>query len=482
MTTNFTHLHPCIANISTSIYHKTRNSSKKKNDKLSLLPYKVLNENTDNINASEDSTNSARASYQDKFQTLLNPANHADILDNQQIGRNPAPQNAKCLKVSVVGIPNAGKSTLVNQLIGSNICPYSEKVHTTRENALGILTKDSTQIVFEDTPGIITEDEKIKFKLEESLYNDPYKSCLATDLIIVVHDVSNRYVRESISKRVLSILCRHPETPAVLVLNKLDTIPKSRRVYDLIRKLTCGRLNGEEHGMRKIKGPDKKLNVDEYFKKRAKRSELLNRRDKSHNNASTVIESYDDLLEVLYSSRAEKNQVYNETIEEICRGLVGWPGFENVFTISALHGDGIEDLSHYLMEKAYPSYGYWEYNQNLVTTKDPRRLVIEVLKSKFLDVLPHDVPYKLNPVIETWSTENGILKLLVSVVSKVPRTTNLLLRSESNLQTIAKLTEQDLQNLFHCEVFVKITVNVTHKPSSTSRETYSNTTQVYNLA
>ena len=99
------------------------------------------------------------------------------------------------------------------------------------------------------------------------------------------------------------------------------------------------------------------------------RSELLNRRDKSHNNASTVIESYDDLLEVLYSSRAEKNQVYNETIEEICRGLVGWPGFENVFTISALHGDGIEDLSHYLMEKAYPSYGYWEYNQNLVTTK-----------------------------------------------------------------------------------------------------------------
>ena len=149
LTTNFTHLHPCIANISTSIYHKTRNSSKKKNDKLSLLPYKVLNENTDNINASEDSTNSARASYQDKFQTLLNPANHADILDNQQIGRNPAPQNAKCLKVSVVGIPNAGKSTLVNQLIGSNICPYSEKVHTTRENALGILTKDSTQIVFE---------------------------------------------------------------------------------------------------------------------------------------------------------------------------------------------------------------------------------------------------------------------------------------------------------------------------------------------
>ena len=113
--------------------------------------------------------------------------------------------------------------------------------------------------------------EKAKFKLEESLYNDPYKSCLSTDLILVVHDVSNRYVRESISKRVLSILCRHPEIPAVLVLNKLDTIPKTRRVYDLIRKLTCGRLNGEEQRIRKKKGPEKKLNVDEYFKKRSKR-------------------------------------------------------------------------------------------------------------------------------------------------------------------------------------------------------------------
>ena len=125
----------------------------------------------------------------------------------------------------------------------------------------------------------------------------------------------------------------------------------------------------------------------------------------------------------------------------------------------------------------------WSIHLNIISYfQDPRRLVVEVLKSKFLDVLPHDVPYKLNPVIETWSTENGILKLLVSVTSKVPRTTNLLLKSESNLQKIAKLTEQDLQNLFHCEVFVKITVNVTHKPPSTSRESYSKPTLAYNLA
>ena len=81
-----------------------------------------------------------------------------------------------------------------------------------------------------------------------------------------------------------------------------------------------------------------------------------------------------------------------------------------------------------------------------------------------LDVLPRDVPYNIEPVIETWSIENGVLKLLASVTSNVPRTTNLFLNDNAtNLKKVANLAEQDLQNLFHCEVFVLITVNVTHK-------------------
>ena len=77
------------------------------------------------------------------------------------------------------------------------------------------------------------------------------------------------------------------------------------------------------------------------------------------------------------------------------------------------------------------------------------------------------MPYKIEPVIETWSVENGILKLLASVTSTAPRTTKLLLNDEaSNLQKVARLAEQDLQNLFHCEVFVLISVNVKHAPKA----------------
>ena len=99
------------------------------------------------------------------------------------------------------------------------------------------------------------------------------------------------------------------------------------------------------------------------------RQERQKSEENCQGNTTTVIESYDDLLEVLYNIRTETELVYNNTIDELCKGLVGWPGFENVFTVSALYGDGVEDINQYLMERAYPSYGCWEYNENLVTTK-----------------------------------------------------------------------------------------------------------------
>ena len=80
-----------------------------------------------------------------------------------------------------------------------------------------------------------------------------------------------------------------------------------------------------------------------------------------------------------------------------------------------------------------------------------------------LNVLPNDVPYKIQPVIETWSADNGILRLLISITSNVPRVTSLLLSNHAmNLKQVAKLAEHDLQNLFQCEVFVWMHVNVTH--------------------
>jgi len=82
-----------------------------------------------------------------------------------------------------------------------------------------------------------------------------------------------------------------------------------------------------------------------------------------------VIASYDDLLQVLYEIKGQENEIRTRSIEELTKGLVGWPGFQEVFTTSALNGDGIDDLRGYILEKAYPSYGSWDYNEKLLTNK-----------------------------------------------------------------------------------------------------------------
>lgn len=116
----------------------------------SLLPYRIANENCEEDLHSQDGKDNIETHLHDKFRVLLNPDKHADIIN---AGGTEAPADSKSLQVSVVGIPNAGKSTLVNQLIGSNICPHSQKVHTTRENTHGILTKDSIQVIFQVSLG-----------------------------------------------------------------------------------------------------------------------------------------------------------------------------------------------------------------------------------------------------------------------------------------------------------------------------------------
>lgn len=93
------------------------------------------------------------------------------ISPTQRIPSSPAIQNelirspseyvkgSRLLQVAILGIPNAGKSTLVNQLSGWQTCSISKKVHTTRKMSKTVLIKDEAQIVFLDTPGLVAPSE-----------------------------------------------------------------------------------------------------------------------------------------------------------------------------------------------------------------------------------------------------------------------------------------------------------------------------------
>ena len=120
--------------------------------------------------------------------------------------------------VSIIGRPNAGKSTLLNSIIGKKIAITSNTAQTTRNMIQGIYTDEEVQIIFVDTPGI----HKPKNKLGKILNKQAYASLDGTDVILFLIDIT-----EELGKGDKFILEKLKETniPTILVLTKIDKIP-----------------------------------------------------------------------------------------------------------------------------------------------------------------------------------------------------------------------------------------------------------------
>lgn len=112
----------------------------------------------------------------------------------------------KLIKVAIIGAPNAGKSTFINNLINHRVCPTSNKVHTTRKAAKAIHVKNNNQMVLFDTPGLVTNREIKKHHLEGSFVSSPRYSIQHSNLVAVIHDISSSWTRNSLHPTVLETL------------------------------------------------------------------------------------------------------------------------------------------------------------------------------------------------------------------------------------------------------------------------------------
>jgi len=142
---------------------------------------------------------------------------------------NPEPTNTKAGFVALIGAPNAGKSTLLNALVGSKVSIVSRKVQTTRALVRGIAMEGDTQIVFVDTPGIF----KPKRRLDRAMVTSAWGGAGDADVVALLLDV-----RRGIDEEAEAILAKLPELkqPKVLILNKIDLIERSR-LLELAAKL-----------------------------------------------------------------------------------------------------------------------------------------------------------------------------------------------------------------------------------------------------
>lgn len=117
--------------------------------------------------------------------------------------------------VSIIGNPNAGKSTLMNALLGEELSITSPKAQTTREKVLGILNGKDYQIVFSDTPGILNPH----YRLQESMLKSIENSLDEADVFILITDVGEDFKNQEIIARV-----QQREVPIILLINKIDTV------------------------------------------------------------------------------------------------------------------------------------------------------------------------------------------------------------------------------------------------------------------
>ncbi len=129
--------------------------------------------------------------------------------------------------VAIIGLPNVGKSTLFNALLGQKISITTSKPQTTRKRILGILSEENYQIVFLDTPGIL----KPSYLLQEKMIEDIDLSVKDADVFVVIYDVSSiSSLKEAEENEYLQKMINDKSKQKILVLNKIDTLAQEKTV------------------------------------------------------------------------------------------------------------------------------------------------------------------------------------------------------------------------------------------------------------
>ncbi len=157
--------------------------------------------------------------------------------------------------VNIVGNPNVGKSTLMNELVGQRISIITAKAQTTRHRIMGIVNTDDYQIVFYDTPGVLHP----RYKLQESMLEFSKGALIDADTVVYVTDViedatKNKDFIDSVAKE---------KVPVLLVINKIDLLKGQADLLKIIDKWKAILPNAEIFPT----SAQEKFNVDNLMKR-----------------------------------------------------------------------------------------------------------------------------------------------------------------------------------------------------------------------
>ena len=286
--------------------------------------------------------------------------------------------NTRCGFVAVIGAPNAGKSTLVNQLIGAKVSIVSPKVQTTRTRVTGILAEGRDQAIFVDTPGIF---RGAKRRLEKAMVDAAWRQAAETDRLMLVIDVAKKGLSDD-DRAVIEQLEQQGARP-ILALNKVD-------------------------GAR-------------------------------HETMLAIAAAVNEQLDV-----------------------------QETFMVSALSGDGVDDLRQAVLGRL--PQGPWLYPEDQISDLPSRMLAAEATREKLFLQLHQELPYNLTVETEAFEVQaKGDLKInQVIYVTRDSHKAMVLGKGGARIRQVGSESRRDLEVLFdrkvHLFLFVKVRENWLNDP------------------
>ena len=286
--------------------------------------------------------------------------------------------NTRCGFIAVIGAPNAGKSTLVNQLIGAKVSIVSPKVQTTRTRVTGILAEGRDQAIYVDTPGIF---RGAKRRLEKAMVDAAWRQAAETDRLMLVIDVAKKGLSDD-DRAVIEQLEQQGARP-MLALNKVD-------------------------GAR-------------------------------HETMLAIAAAVNERLDV-----------------------------QETFMVSALSGDGVDDLRQAVLDRL--PEGPWLYPEDQISDLPSRMLAAEATREKLFLQLHQELPYNLTVETEAFEVQaKGDLKInQVIYVTRDSHKAMVLGKGGARIRQVGSESRRDLEVLFdrkvHLFLFVKVRENWLNDP------------------
>lgn len=284
----------------------------------------------------------------------------------------------KCGTVAVIGAPNAGKSTLVNGLVGAKVTIVSPKVQTTRNRVMGIAMRTTpeiaAQIILVDTPGIFAP----KSRLDTAMVGAAWNGAEDSDMIAYLFDAKKKGPNEADMAAIERLAAIVKNRPVFLILNKIDQIQKPKLLALTVR------------------------------------------------------------------------------LNELCP-------FTATYMISALNGDGVEDVARGVI-KSIPA-GEWLFDEDQTTDMPMRLLAAEITREQIFRQLHDEVPYEITVDTEIWENfDNGEVKISQIIhVTRDHLKSIILGKGGTRLQQIGSRARAELEEMTGTKVHLKLFVRVSEK-------------------